>query len=236
MALGRRAALLFAACAVLSQGCTETLLERAIRARGGRLESLEREVDARVHFGFAGEWSWEMAYRRPELFRWTIHTYGEEQSYVYDGRSAALFLGSAMLPVEPAALASFRSQARWIAVTALDVLASDRLAWEELAPAELPPGIARGLRARFLDDGATYLLYLDGRDLLVAADGPILLPPIGAGQLHADFEDFRAVDGYRLPFLVRYALDGRALVDESVRRWVPNDPELTEASFATGKP
>src|SRR5215475_15480615 len=102
-----------AACALLlASACSNALIDRAIRARGGSLESLERQVDATVYKEFPGEWSWEMAYYTPDLFRWTLHVAGDQQSYVYDGSNVTLFLGSASIPVDPMAAMSFRSQAR----------------------------------------------------------------------------------------------------------------------------
>jgi hypothetical protein len=228
--LGR--VLLVAACLV-AQGCAHSLVERAVRARGGPMQSLYRVVDARVHEGFPGSWSWETGYRVPEFLRWTVHTYGEDQSFVYDGEDVILYLGSASLPVEPAAAAAFRSQARWFAVGALDVLADPaRVGWEELPSSELAPGAAHGLRARFRDDGSSYVLLFDDRDLLIALEGEVAIPPVGAGRLRAEYDDFREVDGYTLAYTGRYLLDGRPLADEVVRRCVPNDPALTAASFA----
>lgn len=218
-------------------GCARTLVDRAIAARGGPLESLYREVDASVREGFPGEWTWQIAYRYPDLLRWTIETYGDEQSYVYDGRAVVLYLGSAALPVDAPGAASFRTQARWFAVTALDVLQdSGRIEWHELPAAGLPAGIAHAVEARFLDDGALYRLFFDARDLLVAAEGDVALPPIGSGRLRAEYGEFRGVDGYTLAFAGRYTLSGRPLVDEQVRRYVANDPALTAASFETGPP
>lgn len=222
---------------VLAAGCARTLVDRAIAARGGRLESLLRESEARVYEGFPGEWSWEIAYRYPDLFRWTLHTFGEEQSYVYDGSSAVMYLGSAALPTDPAFLASFRSQARWFAVTMLDVLAdASRVSLRELPADRLLPGSKSGVEARFGDDGATYLLFFDDRDLLVSAEGWVSLPPIGAGSLRVELRDYRVVDGFALPWTGRYWLEGQQLVDERVLRYAPDDPALTAAVFAAGPP
>jgi hypothetical protein len=221
------------ACALVLAGCARGAVERAVAARGGLLHSSYREVDGSVHQGFPGEWSWEISYRTPDLLRWTIHTYGEDQSYVYDGRRVVLHLGTATLPVDPAAAAGFRTQARWFAVTSLDVLTDASLTtWEEIPVADLPPGVRRGLRASFRDGSGPYLLFFDDRDLLVAAEGDVALPPIGSGRLRADWQDFRDVGGFVLPFAGRYTLDGRPLMDERVRQWIPNDPTLTPASFA----
>jgi len=195
--------------------------------------SLYREVDVRVYEGFPGAWSWETGYRFPDLLRWTIHTYGEDQSFVFDGEEVILYLGTASLPVEPEAAASFRTQARWFAVSGLDVLADpERVHWQELPPAALPAGVAHGLTARFRDDGASYVLFFDERDLLVGLEGEVSIPPLGAGPLRAEYRDFRVVGGFIVPYATRYVLAGRPLADEVVLRAVPDDPALSRASFA----
>jgi outer membrane lipoprotein-sorting protein len=228
---------LLAVCIALlaCSACSNALIDRAIRARGGALESLERQVDATVYKEFPGEWTWEMAYREPDLFRWTLQVAGEDQSYVYDGSKVTLFLGSAALPVDPASAASFRSQARFIALTLLDDVAHETAAQlSETPAAELPKGAARGLRIRFPTDGTSYDLFFDASDLLVAASGPVSMPPVGAGTLRAEYGDFRAVGGYTFPFRVRYTLNGEPLAEERVKQLVPNNPDLTPASFSTG--
>jgi len=226
------ARLLLGISLVALAGCAANAVERSIAARGGPLPVALRQVEATVYQGFPGTWTWEIAQRRPDFVRWTIHTYGEEQSYVFDGRRVLLFLGSASMPVTGDAARNFRTQARWLAVTGLDVLRDgNQVAWEEVPPAEVPAGAARGLRVRYLDDGSTYLLWFDARDLLVAAEGEVAVPPIGAGRLHADFSDFAATGGFTLPRAGRYTLGGAPLMEERILAWTPNDPRVTEASF-----
>jgi len=224
---GRALAVLVAA------GCTAPLVERAIDARGGPLTSVSRDVQAEVHHPkIPGTWRWRIDYRTPDLLRWTLETWGEEQSFAYDGSRLRLFLGSAPLPSDPAVAEGFKTEVRWIAATALDVLADEaRVAVQELPRAALPPGAASGLRVTWRDDGATYLLYFDARDRLTGASGPIAVPLIGAGELRASFEDFRAVDGFLLPHRGRYTLDGEPLFDETILRWRPDDPSLTPDAF-----
>lgn len=213
-------------------GCARPLLDRAIAARGGPLGASLREVEATVHQGFPGTWTWRIALLEPDLVRWTIHTWGEEQSYVFDGSRVLLFLGSASLPVEPAAAGGFRSQARWLAVTGLDLLRDGRrVEVAEIPRDEVPAGATAGLRVRFRDDGATYRLWFDGRDLLVAAEGEVALPPVGAGPLRADFSGFAPVGGYLLPTAGRYVLAGRPLMEEKVLRWATNPPGLDAAAL-----
>ncbi|MFM8411790.1 MAG: hypothetical protein ACKOCT_16110 [Alphaproteobacteria bacterium] len=236
-ASGPASLLLLAVLAGLAPGCATNAVDRAIAARGGPMTASLRQVEATVHQGFPGTWTWEIALRRPDLVRWTIHTFGEEQSYAYDGRRVLLYLGSASMPVDAAAERAFLSQVRWLAVTGLDVLLDGgRVAWEEVARAEVPAGIARGLRVRWIEDGSTYLLWFDDRDLLVAAEGEVALPPIGSGRMRADFSDFGSFGGRLLPRSGRYTLGGSPLVDERVLSWTPEDPKLTDASFSAGPP
>src|SRR5258708_770275 len=91
-------------CALLvavGAGCSRPLLERAIAARGGPLTSLSRDVEADVQAGFPGSWTWRFDYRVPDLLRWTLETYGDEQSVAYDGKDVHFFLGSARLADTP---------------------------------------------------------------------------------------------------------------------------------------
>jgi hypothetical protein len=212
-----------ALAAVLLGGCSAGIVERAIAARGGPLESYSREVDARVYRKIPGEWSWVMAYRYPESFRWTLRTFGEEQSVTFDGERVRFELGRAPLPGSEASVADVRSQARWLAVTSLDVLTgSQRVAWQELPRSQVPSGYAAGIRASFGEGGGAYELYFDQRDLLVAAAGQVALQPIGSGRLEARFSDFRETSGFLLPYRLSYRLEGEPLLDEQVARWVPN--------------
>jgi hypothetical protein len=168
----------------------------------------------------------------PDSLRWTIETYGEEQSVSFDGRAVRFYLGDAPVGAPPG-LGDFKSQVRWLAVTTLDALADDdRVLVRELAASELPPGVASGLGVTYRDDGARYALYFDATDTLVAAEGPIVLPTIAAGQMHAAFAEFGPAGGYRLPYRGRYTLDARPFFDEKILRYVPNDPLLTASSFS----
>lgn len=230
------AAAMIALLLLAASGCARPLLERAIAARGGTLESLSRASTAEVTRGFPGEWAWRFDYRVPDRLRWTIETYGEEQSIAYDGTTVRYFLGSARLPETPAALADFASIVRWTSVTTLDALARDPgVALRELPRDETPPGAASALEVRYRSDGARYVLSFDAADRLVAAEGPIAVPTIAAGRMRAAYEDFVTVDGYVLPRVGAYTIDGAPFFRETVRRWLPNDPRLGPASF-TGPP
>lgn len=215
-------------------GCSTNLVERVIDARGGPLASYRKRVDAEVKSGMPGSWSWEVAYRVPESFRWTLDTHGDEQTLLFDGVSSRQRLGSVALPPLPAD-GAVRSQAHWFAFTSLDVLLDPRVRWRELPESALPEGASSGLSARFGETGPAYELFFDDRDLLVRARGPVAMVPIGAGQLDATFADYRDVDGWVLPFSGSYRLDGHALMRETVRGWQPDDPSLEGPSAFTGQ-
>jgi len=218
-------------------GCTRSLAERAVAARGGPLTTLARDVEADVHRGFPGTWRWHVDQRTPDLLRWTLETYGEEQTFSWDGEQVRFFLGSAALPPDPAAAADFRSIVRWSAVTALALVGGGpAVEVAEIPAGELPSRIEAGLRVRYRDDGATYDLYFDERDLLVAARGPVSIPTVGAGELYARYSAFREVGGFVLPYDARYTLGGDPLFEERIRRWVPNDPALDVESFRRAPP
>ena len=211
--------------------CTPPLVGRAIQARGGPLPSYSKAVDVEVWTGIPGDWSWELAYRVPESFRWSLDTWAAPQRILFDGRMVRHQLGSAMMP-PAAADRAVRSQARWFAVTSLDVLVDPRTSWSELPAAQLPPGMSRGLIARWEDDPAVFELFFDEKALLKRARGHVSLGPIGEGLLEANFADYRKVDGFWLPFAVAYRLDGEPLMRESVEIWRPNDGELKPGLFA----
>lgn len=207
--------------ALTSVGCARTIVDRAIRARGGELVGVTREVNARVYQGMPGDWSWELAYRAPRDLRWTLHTWGEEQSYVFADGRAIYTLGTARLPVPAGADESMLTQSRWLAVTSLDVLRQPTEAsWRELPAAALPPAAVAGIEVRLRDGDTPYRLFFDAADRLIAAEGEISMPPIGSGLLRAHYQSFRDVDGYRLPYRIVYELDGKPFFDEEVVRYV----------------
>lgn len=224
------------ASAVLAAGCTRPLLERAIDARGGAIESVSREATADVEIAFPGRWAWRFDYRTPDLLRWTLDTYGETQSVAFDGRTVHYFLGSARLPSAPETLEGFGTLVRWTAVTTLDAVVDDPgVSVRELAAHELSQGTASGLEVTYAD-GARYVLHFDADTLLIGAEGPIDVPTIAHGRMRASYADFRVADGFVLPALATYTLDGRPFLRESVTRWIVNDPQLTPASFSGPPP
>lgn len=236
--LPRAAALLVVALLPLGAGCSRGLLARAIAARGGALSSLSRTVEAEVHSGFPGRWQWRFDYRVPDQLRWTLETYGEEQSFAFDGSAVSYYLGSARVAATPPAVGDFVSQVRWMSVTTLDALAvaTAGVVVRELERTELPDGAAAGLLVTYRDDGARYLLSFDDADLLVAAEGPIVLPTIAAGRMRASYTEFRDTSGYLLPYRGSYTLDAQPFFDETVLRYVANDPLLTVESFRGAPP
>jgi hypothetical protein len=204
-------------------GCAQpSLVERAIEARGSGPGAFTREVEARVHYGFPGVWRWEIAYRPPESFRFSLRTSGAPQHHVFDGAELRSYLGGALAARGSQDAPAFRSVARWLAVTSLDVLADPaRAEWEEAPGAAPASGVARGLSVRFRDDGARYRLGFDAGDRLVRAEGPIEIPGVGAGRVEARFRDFRAIEGRQAPFAASYRLNGEPFFDERVIRFVP---------------
>lgn len=189
-----------------------------------------REVEARLHAWIPGRWQWQIAHRTPEYFRLSVRVEGDEDPhYLFDGSRVRSFLGTAPLPVDAATAAALRSVARFTAVAALDPLGDpERVSWTELRAGDLPADAARGIRARFRDDGSRYRLLFDDALRLVSVAGPATLPELGDVSLQVRFADFRPVAGYRLPFEAHYTAGGRPLLDERVIAFVPNDPALDD--------
>lgn len=235
-AVGVRAVVALA-LALATSACARPLVERAIAARGGPLGTVSRTARVEASLGFPGDWAWRVDYRVPDRLRWTLETYGEEQSVAFDGTTVRYFLGSAALPDGGARLDDFRSLVRWTAVTMLDALsASAQVELRELPAGERPAGAAAALEVRYRADGARYVLAFDGDDRLVAADGPIVVPTIAAGRMHATYGEFAEVAGFVLPRLATYTLDGAPFFTERIERWQPDDPALTASSFAGPPP
>src|SRR5262245_24062168 len=87
IAMRARPLLLLATLAAAALGCApRPLLERAIRARGGPLGSLVRQVDAEVYAAFPGTWQWRTAFMLPDRYAWTVFTTGEPMHYLFDGQ------------------------------------------------------------------------------------------------------------------------------------------------------
>ena len=206
---------------VLSGGCSTTLVDQAIQARGGPMPSYSRVVAAEVLSGMPGRWSWEVDFEVPSSFRWSLETFGEDQTLLFDGETVRYRLGASLLPPRSGDAAT-RSQARWFGVTTLDVLAESGVRWRELSPSEIPEPYRRGLRATFDDLDESFDLFFDEDLLLGRASGVLAVPPVGRGRVDATFSDFRKVEGLLLPFEADYRLEGRPFMLEKTRSWKPN--------------
>jgi len=102
-----------------------------------------------------------------------------------------------------------------------------------LPPDAVPPDAVSGLTAVFADDGSRYLLAFDARGLLVHAEGPLSLPPLGSGTVTVRFADFRRARRWRLPFRADYGFAGRPLATERTLSVCPDDPAVTSDAFRT---
>lgn len=208
-----------------------TLLERAIRARGGPLASIVRRVEADVHSGFPGLWTARLAYRTPDRWALTIDTTGAPDSYTWDGEAARTVIGSRIMAVDRSRTAPLRSQARFFAVVYLDALRSADVELTPLASAELPPGVVEGLAITWRDDRSRYRLGVDAEDRVVWVRGPVQLPPFGTGELTVRFADFRRAGGVVLPWRAEYYLAGAPVLEERTLSVCLDDPATNDAAF-----
>jgi len=208
------------------------LVRAAIEARGGPLEGFVRRSELRVHYGFPGRWEWELAWRRPDRFRLTLETTGDDQTFVSDGRTLRTFLGGRLVTEAPADRSCFPSLARWIAVAGLDALEGPHFSWRELPARALSEGAARGAEAHCAAaPDARYRLLFDASLRLVELAGPVEIPTLGPAQLVARFSDFRRVGDVRLPHRIDYRRDAERFAEETVGRWQPH-PELGPEAFS----
>jgi hypothetical protein len=222
-----------ALCVVMVHACTHgSPIERAIRARGGPLRSVIREVEVDVMVAFPGRWRARTAFMVPDRYALTVFTTGEPDHYLYDGRAAHTFIGTREISVDTEAGAPLASQARFIAVVNLDALLAPGVELAPLPDAELPADATSGLVIGFRD-GARYRLGFDRRGLVVWAAGPLDLPPIGRGEVSARYDDFRRVGGLLVPFRTEYRLGTRRLAEERVLGMCVNDPGLEAGAFTT---
>ena len=225
-------AVLVATLAAAALGCApRPLLERAIRARGGPLGPVVRQVEAEVYAAFPGTWQWRTAFMLPDRYAWTVFTTGEPTHYLFDGQVVRGFVGGREVSVETAPDAPLRSHARFTAVANLDALRLPGVVVAPLDGADLPPGATAGLVAVF-PDGSRYRLGFDAETRLVAVAGPLSLPPLARGELEARFTDFVRVRGFLLPRRTSYRLGAQALAEERALAICP-DAAVAEAAFRT---
>ena len=223
---------MLSALAVLNAGCTpRPLLERAIAARGGPLQGVVLQAEARVYAGLPGRWRWSRVYLSDGRYAWQIETSGEPDTYVFDGQVVRSFVGEREVASDASPTAPLRSHARWTGVVLLSDLDQPGIVIAELTPAELPAGVREGLSVRFAD-GATYRLGFDDHTLLMWADGPLDLSPLTSGITSADYADQRTSDGITLPARATYFAGDRRLAEETIEAACVNPPTLTPASFA----
>jgi hypothetical protein len=219
--------------AAVALGCApRPLLERAIRARGGPLGPVVRQVEAEVHAAFPGTWQWRTAFMLPDRYAWTVFTTGEPTHYLFDGQVVRGFVGGREVTIETAPDAPLRSHARFTAVANLDALRLPGVLVAPLEGADLPPGATAGLLAVFPDDGSRYRLGFDAEARLVTVSGPLSLPPLARGELEARFTDFVRVRGFLLPRRTSYRFGAQALAEERALAICPEAP-VPEAAFRT---
>jgi hypothetical protein len=216
---------------VFAAGCARPpLLERAIRARGGPLESLVRRIEADVHAGFPGLWTARLAYRVPDRWALTIDTTAGSDSYTFDGEAAYTIIGSRTVAVDRSPTAPLRSQARFWSVVYLDALRAPGVVVEPLARMELPPGVVEGVLVTYAD-GTRYRLGVDEEDRVVWVRGPVQLPPFGSAELTMRFDDFRRAGDILLPWRASYFLAGAPVLDERTLAVCPDDPATDDEAF-----
>lgn len=227
-----RLALATAVLAVAGACAPRPPLARAVRAPGGPVGTVVVEAEARVHREFPGTWRWRRAFASPGRYGWSVVTTGEPLHYLFDGAVVRAFVGGALTAEDASPAAPLRSQARFVAVALLDVLAAPGVRVERLAPDALPAGVADGLTVVHPDGGERYTVLLDARGLPVRVAGPIDLAPVGRGRLVAHQDDFRPVAGRLLPHRVVYELDGAPLAEERMRAVCAWDAAAPAGAFA----
>jgi len=209
-----------AATLLASVGCAmpratqRTLLDQAIQARGGPLPGLVRSSEAQVQVGFPGTWKWRTVIVAPDRYAWSVETTGEPTQYLFDGRVARAFVGSALTAEDASPTSAIRSHARFMGVMLLDGLRAPGVQVRELDAAELPPGSAVGLEARFPDTGDRYVVGLDASYLVRSVEGPVLLPPFEQQQVRALLDDQRRQGRYTISYHTHWLADGKPLADE----------------------
>lgn len=187
-------------------------VDRAIAARGGSIPGIVRESSVRVEQGFPGDWQWTTVASFPDRYAWSIVTNDQPHHYLFDGTTVRAFIGETQV-AEAVGAAGLATHARFVAVANLDMLRQPGV-----TITMTPSAGGTQLDVTFADTGARYRVQLDTHDAVRRVEGPIDLSPVAKGTLVATYDDDRTIDGRRLPFHIRYELDGAALADERVVR------------------
>jgi hypothetical protein len=197
-------------------GCAtqRPVLDEAIRARGGVLPGLVRSSEAQVQVGFPGTWRWRTVVAPPDRYAWSVETTGEPTQYLFDGRVARAFVGTALTAEDASPTSAIRSHARFMNVMLLDGLDAPDVRVRELPPAELPSGSVSGLEVTFPDTSDRYVIGLDAARLVVSVEGPVLLPPFERQHVRAVLDDQRHVGRYTIAYHTRWTADGKPLAEE----------------------
>jgi hypothetical protein len=221
------------AVVALAVGCVpRPLVERAIRARGGPVGTVVLDAEAEVRRGYPGTWRWRRVFATPDRYAWTIVTTGEPLHHLFDGTVVRAFIGGALTAVDASPTAPLRSQARFVAVSLLDVLHLPGIQVMPMALSDLPAGATGGLTVAFPAGGERYTVLLDDRLLPIRVEGPIDFSPMGRGRLVARQDDFRPVAGVLLPHHVVWELDGQELADERAQALCVRVEPLPVDAFA----
>jgi hypothetical protein len=228
----RRRALL--ALALALAGCAPRApIAAAIRARGGPLAGIVREVETDVRAGVPGTWTWRTVFRVPDLYAWTVYTVAEPNHVIFDGSTVRTYVADRVVATETGTTSPLRTHARLTAVMYLDALLLPGVAVAPLASGDVPAGAASGVEAVFGDDGSRYRLGFDRNMQLVALDGPLALPPIGTGSMRMRFSDFRRVERWILPYMTAYTFRDVPIATERTVSACPDPPGLDPSAFRT---
>lgn len=190
-------------------------LDHAPGAR--RAPGVVRDSDVRVHAGFPGAWRWRTAYAAPDRYAWSVETTGEPTHYLFDGRTARAFVGSALASEDASPGAALRSHARFMSVLFLDALDAPGVRVRAVPPTDGPAGAVAAFEAAFGDPEERYVVWLDAERRAAAVEGPVALPPFGHPLVRAVASDYRTIRGVAVPFRLVWTADGKPLADERVR-------------------
>jgi hypothetical protein len=182
-----------------------------------RAPGIVRDSDALVHAGFPGPWRWRTVYAAPDRYAWSVETTGEPTHYLFDGRTARAFVGSALASEDSSPGAALRSHVRFMSVLFLDALDAPGVRVREVPPADGPAGAVMAFEAVFGDPEERYVVWLDAERRAAAVEGRVALPPFGHPLVRVVASDHRTIRGVAVPFRLVWTADGKPLADERVR-------------------